>query len=95
MHKPDLRNERFEILMDLVERIDEAPHNGGYDLDEWIFRLEALERKKHHPFYAMLNQLDADTRLLQQAQGDPVETRAAIDRLVSHLMGHAEKMGEG
>lgn len=46
-------------------------------------------------FYAMLNQLDADRRLLLQAQGDPKETRAAIDRLVSHLMGYAEKMGEG
>ena len=68
---------------------------GNLTTEQTIAALDAIDTSAHQPFYAMMNQLDSDRHLLLAAQGDPKETRAAIDRLVSHLAGYAEKMGGG
>jgi hypothetical protein len=93
------RAKRLALLENLAATLTPDGSYLHVPLDEFLDDLDRIDAErlssKKNPFYAMLNQLDADTRLLLQAQGDPVETRAAIDRLVSHLMGYAEKMGEG
>ncbi len=85
------RNHQFEILMDLVNRSDEAERDGGYDLDEWIDRLNSLD-KQSDPFYNIINELDGYRRLLNDAQGNPARIVLVLDMITALCVRHAESL---
>ena len=66
--------------------------NGDRTTEQTLDALNALDKEADVSFYSMIRQLDADRHLLAAAQGNPAEQIMGIDRIISHMTKHAERI---